>query len=119
SGKVWNGLQGLRKDNTGYDLRDLFIGSEGTLGIMTAATLRLFPLPKWQSAALLALPSFADAVTSFVTARQELDDSLTAFELMSGQCLRLVAHHFPELAQPFNHGSARFPWFALLEDSDF
>ncbi|WP_419736265.1 FAD-binding oxidoreductase [Pseudomonas sp. COR18] len=115
-GEIWNGLRGLRKDNTGYDLRDLFIGSEGTLGIITAATLKLFPLPKARSTALLAFDSLAQAVSFLSHARAGFGADLTAFELMSAACLALLRQQFPDGPQPF--ATARQPWFALLELSD-
>src|SRR6185312_12377329 len=86
-GDVWHGLRGLRKDNTGYDLRDLFIGSEGTLGVITAATLKLYPLPAARCTALLAVESIEAAIAVLNRARSGLGASLTGFELMSGDCL--------------------------------
>jgi len=115
-GEIWNGLRGLRKDNTGYDLRDLFIGSEGTLGIITAATLKLFPLPKAQVTALLAFDSLDQAVALLSHARFGFGASLTAFELLSRECLALLREQFPEGPRPFP--GARQPWYALLELSD-
>jgi FAD/FMN-containing dehydrogenase len=115
-GEIWNGLRGLRKDNTGYDLRDLYIGSEGTLGIITAATLKLFPLPKAQATALLAFDSLSQAVQFLSHARAGFGASLTAFELLSDDCLALLREQFPEGPQPFLGVSQ--PWFALLELSD-
>ncbi|ROM61780.1 hydroxyacid dehydrogenase [Pseudomonas brassicacearum] len=115
-GEIWNGLRGLRKDNTGYDLRDLFIGSEGTLGIITAATLKLFPLPKARATALLAFDSLGQAVALLSHARAGFGASLTAFELLSAECLALLREQFPEGPRPFL--GAGQPWFALLELSD-
>ncbi|AXP03617.1 FAD-binding oxidoreductase [Pseudomonas fluorescens] len=115
-GEIWNGLRGLRKDNTGYDLRDLFIGSEGTLGIITAATLKLFPLPKAQATALLAFDSLEQAVALLSHARAGFGASLTAFELLSAECLALLREQFPDGPRPFSN--AHQPWFALLELSD-
>jgi len=115
-GEIWNGLRGLRKDNTGYDLRDLFIGSEGTLGIITAATLKLFPLPKAVTTAFLAFDSLTDAVSFLSHARAGFGAGLTAFELLSADCLALLREQFPDGAQPFC--DAPQPWFALLELSD-
>jgi FAD/FMN-containing dehydrogenase len=93
-GEVWNGLSGLRKDNTGYDLRDLFIGSEGTLGVITAATLKLYPLPAAQLTAWAAVPSLDDAVQLLGLAHQHLGAGLTGFEVMGQFALSLVAKHF-------------------------
>jgi FAD/FMN-containing dehydrogenase len=117
-GDIWHGLRGLRKDNTGYDLRDLFIGSEGTLGIITAATLKLYPLPAARCTALLAMESIDAAVDMLDRARSGLGPSLTGFELMSGSCLRAVVRCFPQQHLPFDGPSAELPWYALLELSD-
>ncbi len=117
-GNIWHGLQGLRKDNTGYDLRDLYIGSEGTLGIITAATLKLYPLSIARCTALLALSSIGDAIAMLALARRGFDASLTGFELMAGDCLQQVVTHFPRQQLPFEGASAALPWYALLELSD-
>src|SRR5699024_7849062 len=117
-GEIWNGLRGLRKDNTGYDLRNLFIGSEGTLGIITAATLKLYPQPVAQCTALLALNSIPDAITVLNMARQGFGPALTGFELMAGNCLQAVVNCYPEQRLPFEGDSADQPWYALLELSD-
>ena len=114
-GEIWDGLSGLRKDNTGYDLRDLFIGSEGTLGIITGATLKLHPRPAARMTALAAVPSLADAVKLLQSAQARLGAGLTGFEVMSEFCLTLVARHFPQLRQPWASPS---PWAVLLEQSD-
>jgi FAD/FMN-containing dehydrogenase len=117
-GEIWHGLRGLRKDNTGYDLRDLYIGSEGTLGIITAATLKLFPLPVARCTALLAVPSAEDGVRLLGRARNGFGAALTGFELMAGNCLQAVVRLFPQQRLPFSGESAQSPWFALLELSD-
>ncbi|MBV8665822.1 MAG: FAD-binding oxidoreductase [Burkholderiaceae bacterium] len=114
-GEVWDGLRGLRKDNTGYDLRDLFIGAEGTLGIITAAVLKLFPQPKAELTALAALSTPDDALKLLTLAQAHCGASLTGFELMSDMCLQLVAKHFPQIRQPF---AERHPQYVLLELSD-
>jgi FAD/FMN-containing dehydrogenase len=114
SGDVWHGLSGLRKDNTGYDLRDLFIGSEGTLGVITAATMKLYPQPKERLTALAACASMHDAVALLGLARERAGDALTGFEVMSRASLALVARELPQLAQPL--GAAE--WTVLLELSD-
>lgn len=111
-GEIWNGLRGLRKDNTGYDLRDLFVGSEGTLGIITAAVLKLFALPAARTTSLFALESVRDAIDLLAVARQHCDANLTGFELMSDFCLQLVERHFSTLRMPF---SQRYPHYVLLE----
>jgi FAD/FMN-containing dehydrogenase len=113
-GEVWDGLSGLRKDNTGYDLRDLFIGSEGTLGIITAATLKLFPQPAARTTALAACATLADGVALLDLARARLGAGLTGFEVMGRFALDLVARHFPALPRPLPGA----PWTVLLEQSD-
>jgi FAD/FMN-containing dehydrogenase len=111
-GEVWDGLRGLRKDNTGYDLRDLYIGAEGTLGIITGAVLKLFPQPKAAITALVALCSPGDALELLKLAESRCGPTLTGYELISDICLRLVAAHFPSLPRPF---PGRYPQYALLE----
>ena len=111
-GELWNGLRGLRKDNTGYDLRDLYIGSEGTLGIITGATLKLFPPPRSQVVACMAVPAPAQAVELLTFAQARLGAALTAFELMSDTCLQLVEKHVPGSRIPF---AERSPWYVLME----
>lgn len=115
-GEIWDGLRGLRKDNTGYDLRNLFIGSEGTLGIITAATLKLYPLPKAQVTALLAFQDIATGVNILNRARYGFGSSLTGFELISSYCLENVRRIMPEIKMPFGENAA--PWYALIEISD-
>ncbi|OZI26150.1 hydroxyacid dehydrogenase [Bordetella genomosp. 9] len=117
-GEIWHGLRGLRKDNTGYDLRDLYIGSEGTLGIITAATLKLFPLPVARCTALLAVPDVESGVQLLGRARRGFGAALTGFELMAGNCLEAVVRLFPQQRLPFSGESAQSPWYALLELSD-
>jgi FAD/FMN-containing dehydrogenase len=114
-GDVWSGLSGLRKDNTGYDLRHLFIGSEGTLGIITAATMKLFPKPAAQRTAWAAVPSVQAALDLLGLAQQQLGAGLTGFEMMSQAALGLVARHFPALKVPFWQEA---PYCVLLELSD-
>ncbi|PAT30961.1 hydroxyacid dehydrogenase [Vandammella animalimorsus] len=114
-GQVWEGLSGLRKDNTGYDLRDLFIGSEGTLGVITAATLRLYPQPVAQLTAWVALPDLQQASALLQLARQQLDAGLSGFEVMNQFALSLVAKHLPQLRPPMWQSQ---PWCVLLELSD-
>lgn len=114
-GEVWEGLSGLRKDNTGYDLRDLFIGSEGTLGIITAATMKLYPMPAAQLTAWAAVPSMNDAVTLLGLAHSHLGAGLTGFEVMGQFALSLVARHFPQQRVPLYEESA---YCVLLENSD-
>ena len=113
-GELWNGLRALRKDNTGYDLRDLFIGSEGTLGVITAAVLKLFPRPAAQVAAWVAVPTPAAALALLALAQQRLASELTAFELISETCLQLVLHHVHAARRPLAEAA---PWYVLLEVS--
>jgi len=114
-GQIWNGLRGLRKDNTGYDLKHLFVGAEGTLGIITAAVLKLFPKPKKKATALAALPDLHAAVTLLSRVRSHCGDRLTGFEIMARPCIDLVLEHI--------HGShdplfKPYPWYALIELTD-
>jgi len=113
-GEIWGGLSGLRKDNTGYDLRDLFIGSEGTLGIITAATLKLYPQPAARLTALVSTASLAQCVALLGLAQARLGAGLTGFEVMNTFSLQLVRRHFAQLAQPL----APAPWTVLLEYAD-
>ncbi len=114
-GEVWNGLSGLRKDNTGYDLRHLFIGSEGTLGVITGATMKLYPLPVSQLTAFAAVPSLDAAVEFLGLAHRHLSAGLTGFEVMGQFALSLVAKHYPQQRVPFWKES---PWCVVLENSD-
>jgi FAD/FMN-containing dehydrogenase len=114
NGEIWDGLRGLRKDNTGYDLKHLFIGAEGTLGIVTAAVLKLFPLPRAQITAWLALESPRAAVDMLARTQANFDARLTAFELVSDLALDLVIRYIPGTAKP----SGPAPWYVLCEFSD-
>jgi FAD/FMN-containing dehydrogenase len=114
SGDIWHGLSGLRKDNTGYDLRDLFIGSEGTLGVITAATLALHPKPAATMTALAACASLEDCVALLGLAQARLGPGLTGYEAMNAFSLALVARHRPQLQHPLPPQ----PWTVLIELSD-
>ena len=114
-GTVWDGLRGLRKDNTGYDLKQLFIGSEGTLGVITAATLKLFPLPRARIVCLLACADPAASVALLQRARAAAGPALTAFELIAGPCLEL-AQRFLARERPCFAPTP--PWAVLLEWSE-
>lgn len=114
-GNIWHGLRSLRKDNTGYDLKDLFIGSEGTLGIITAAVLKLFPLPAFKQVAWVAVQSTTHALQLLTLSKQYASDSLTAFELISDNCLQLVLKQFKQCRSPLKNPS---PWYILLEVSE-
>ncbi len=111
-GNVWNGLRGLRKDNTGYDLRNLFIGAEGTLGIITAAVLKLFPKPTSTVTAFVALDTIEQAVLLLQLFKQYHADSLTAFELINNLSLELVQLHIPQVSPIFNEKAA---FYVLIE----
>ena len=113
-GEVLHGLSGLRKDNTGYDLRHLFIGSEGTLGVITAATLKLYPQPAARMTALAACDTLDAAVALLSLAQARAGAGLTGFELMNRFSLDLVRRHFAQLRQPL----PPCPWTVLLEVSD-
>ena len=114
-GEIWDGLRGLRKDNTGYDLRDLFIGAEGTLGIITAAVLKLHPQPIAKVTALVSLDTPDIALQFLSLAQEKLGSTLTCFELISQYCLQLVLKHFSQCTSPFSHPAAQY---VLLELSD-
>ncbi len=114
NGDVWNGLRALKKDNTGYDLRDLFIGSEGTLGVITAATLKMLPRPVEQATTVVAFENPAAALALFRLAESHAGAGLTAFEFWSRLGLQFVLSHMPGTRDPL---AAAHPWYALLEIS--
>ncbi len=113
-GRVLNGLGKLRKDNTGYDLKHLFIGSEGTLGIITAAVLEMVPRPRAFGTAMVAVEDPAGAVTLLERAKAAFGRSLTGFELMPRFGLDLVVKHLPGARDPI---ADRYPWYVLIEVS--
>jgi D-lactate dehydrogenase (cytochrome) len=115
SGEIWDGLRGLRKDNTGYDLKQLFIGAEGTLGVITAAVLKLFPLPRSRATAVVALQDPESALDLLKRTLEGCGERLTGFELFSDFCLSLVLKHFRDTVAPF---ARRFPHYVLIELSD-
>ncbi len=115
-GRIWDGLRGLRKDNTGYDLKQLFIGAEGTLGLVTCAVLKLFPRPTANATAWVAIDSPAAAVALLSHLRVDLGDRITAFELIGKEALDLVLRHIPATRAPF---AERFGWHVLVELSAF
>jgi FAD/FMN-containing dehydrogenase len=112
TGDIWDGLKGLRKDNSGYDLRDLFIGAEGTLGVITGAVLKLFPMPAERATAFVAVASPHQAMALFDAMRSAHDTALTAFEIMSDVCLGLVLGKVDGARQPLRE---RHPWYVLAE----
>jgi D-lactate dehydrogenase (cytochrome) len=111
-GQVWDGLRALRKDNTGYDLRQLFIGAEGTLGIITAAVVKLFPLPRETVTAWLACPSVEACVAVFGRLRAGSGDAVSGCELVSRTALEFVLRHLPGARDPL---AAPAPWYLLVE----
>ncbi len=111
-GQIWNGLRGLRKDNTGYDLKQLFIGGEGTLGIVTAAVLKLFPRPGETQSAWVAMKTPDDAVALLSLMRQELGESVASFELISRPTVDLLLAGVPGSTDPM---PVAHPWYVLTE----
>ncbi len=113
-GEIWDGLRRLKKDNTGYDLRDLFIGAEGTLGIITAAVVKLFPKPRGRIAAFAGMVSPKAALTLLQLALEKAGKSVTGFEFMPRLGIEAVLNHFPVHKDPL---SAPHPWYVLMEIS--
>ena len=111
-GRVWDGLRALRKDNTGYDLKQVFIGAEGTLGVITAAVLRLAPRPRERQTAWLAVPSPAAAVALLALFRERLGETVSSFELMAGGAVDLVLRYLPGAHSPL---AGPAPWHVLAE----
>lgn len=114
-GRIWNGLRSLRKDNTGYDLKHIFIGAEGTLGIITAAVLKLYPVPLSQATACVAVRDPASAVALLAHLRATCGDRINAFEIIARPCLDLVLRHFPDTQEPFEQSHQ---WMVITELSD-
>lgn len=114
-GRVWDGLRALRKDNTGYDLKQLFIGAEGTLGIVTAVALKVFPRPRSRATAWVDVPSPAAAVALLRAVQNHCGDRVTAFEIVGREALQLVLKHMPDARAPFARAGE---WGVLLELSD-
>ncbi|MCR9138843.1 MAG: FAD-binding oxidoreductase [Alphaproteobacteria bacterium] len=114
TGEIWHGLRSLKKDNTGYDLRDLFIGAEGTLGIITAAVLKLFPIPVGKQVAIAGLKSPSDALEVFGQATASCGPALTGFELMPRLGMEFTTTHIPGNRDPLG---APHPWYVLIDIS--
>ncbi len=112
NGEIWQGLSRLRKDNTGYDLRNLLIGAEGTLGVITAASLKLSPIPAGRGTAVFVVRSPQAAITLLSLARDQLGEGISAFELMHRQGLEFLAETLPQVRQPFD---AAPEWCVLIE----
>jgi FAD/FMN-containing dehydrogenase len=112
AGDIWNGLRALKKDNTGYDLRDLYLGAEGTLGIITRAVLKLWPKPKDVATSWIAVPSPEAAVALLSGAHAASEDNVTSCELMSRQGIDFVLKHIPGAADPL---AEKHDWYVLLE----
>ena len=111
-GRIWDGLRGLRKDNTGYDLKQLFIGAEGTLGVVTAAVLKLFPKPQDVQSSIVAVTDVPAAVELLGIAKAESGDQVTAFEIMPRIGIDLVTKHIPDSRDPLPEP---YPWYVLIE----
>jgi len=117
NGQVWNGLRRLRKDNTGYCLRQLFVGAEGTLGVVTGAVLKLVPRPRDLAVAFCSVPSVQAALDLFVLCRQNYADSIQAFEYLGGAVPQLVIKHFPEVRLPLSQPADHYVLMELAEAS--
>ncbi|MEP6828013.1 MAG: FAD-binding oxidoreductase, partial [Aestuariivirga sp.] len=113
-GRVWNGLKALRKDNTGYDLKDLFIGAEGTLGVITAAVMKLFPKPKWHDTAFAAVPSPEAALSLLNLAKGGSGNRVVTFELLPAIGIGFAVKHM----QAVNPLTSASPWYVLVEIAD-
>ena len=111
-GRIWDGLKGLRKDNSGYDLKQLFIGGEGTLGVITAAVLKIFPAPSDTRTALAAVPDVEAAMALFMRARETAGETLTACEILPRIAIDFVLRHLPECRDPL---ADSHPWYVLIE----
>ncbi|HJS78554.1 MAG TPA: FAD-binding oxidoreductase [Burkholderiales bacterium] len=114
-GRVWDGLRSLRKDNTGYDLKQIFLGAEGTLGVITAAVLRLYPRPSAAATAWIALQAPREAVGLLAELRERLGERISAFELVSRACLEAVLTHVADLRDPL---PGPYPWYVLAQFAD-
>jgi D-lactate dehydrogenase (cytochrome) len=114
TGEIWDGLRRLKKDNSGYDLRDLFIGAEGTLGVITGAVLKMVPRPRGKQVAYVGLASPEDALALFEKAAQRCGSALTGFELMPRIGIEFTTKHIPGVRDPL---ASVHPWYALVDIS--
>lgn len=114
-GRIWDGLRGLRKDNAGYDMKQIFIGAEGTLGIITAAVLKLSPLPRATATALVAVSAPSDAVDLLTRAKGVVGDRIVSFELIQRLCVDVARRHVPDVPDPLRD---IYPWYVLIELAD-
>ena len=114
-GRIWNGLRSLRKDNSGYDLKHLFIGAEGTLGVITAAVLKLYPRPQAETTACVAVRDPAAAVALLSHLRASCGDKISSFEIIARSCLDLVFKHIPDTREPF---ATRHEWIVITRLAD-
>ena len=114
-GRIWNGLRSLRKDNSGYDLKHLFMGAEGTLGIITAAVLKLFPRPQAEATACIAVRDPTVAVALLAHLRASCGDRISAFEIISRSSLEMVYRHMPDTREPF---SGKHEWIVITQLAD-
>lgn len=112
NGEIWNGLRGLRKDNAGYDLKHLYIGAEGTLGIITAATLKLYPAPQVQQTAIVATHTIQELMEVFVSVRSHFAENLSGFEIISRNAIDIVLEYEQDTEDPF---SQKYSWYGLIE----
>jgi FAD/FMN-containing dehydrogenase len=112
NGDVWNGLRGLRKDNAGYDLKHLYIGAEGTLGVITAATLKLYPAPQVQQSAIVATQTIKELMEVFVSVRGHFAENLSGFEIISRNAVDIVLEYEQGAEDPFPQ---KYSWYGLIE----
>ena len=112
SGDVWHGLRGLRKDNAGYDLKHLYIGAEGTLGVITAATLKLYTAPQVQQTAMVATQTIEELMEVFVSVRGHFSENLSGFEIISRNAVDVVLEYEADAEDPF---AQKYTWYGLIE----
>ncbi len=111
-GRLWDGMRGLRKDNTGYDLKHLFVGAEGTLGVITGAVLKLYPKPKQEETCIVAFESVEKCIELFTRMNAQAGDALTAYEAMNALAVEMTVKHGQGVRAPFEQ---QYPWYALME----